>query len=102
RLKKRFPAIEGPRSSDICYATTNRQAAVKEVAKGADLVVVIGSPASSNSSRLVDTARAAGAPALLLDDPQNCDLSLFDGVNILGVTAGASAPETLVETLLAK
>jgi len=102
-LKTRFPDIEGPRTADICYATTNRQGAVKRISPGADLVVVIGSPASSNSSRLVDTAKAAGARrALLVDDPANCNLELFDNVQTLGVTAGASAPEELVETLLTR
>lgn len=102
-LKKRFPHIEGPRTADICYATTNRQAAVKRIAPGADLVVVIGSPASSNSTRLVDTALSAGARrAVLLDDPSSCHLELFAGVRTLGVTAGASAPEELVETLLTR
>ncbi len=102
-LKARFPDIQGPRTADICYATTNRQAAVKRISPGADLVVVIGSPASSNSSRLVDAAKAAGARrALLVDDPATCNLELFDDVRTLGITAGASAPEELVETLLAR
>jgi len=100
-LKARFPDISGPKTSDICYATTNRQAAVKRIAPGCDLVAVIGSPASSNSSRLVDAALAAGARrALLLDDPATCNMEIFDGVGTLGVTAGASAPESLVEALL--
>lgn len=100
-LRARFPSIVGPASSDICYATTNRQTAAKRVAKGADLVVVIGSATSSNSCRLVDAALAAGAKrALLIDNPEDCDLDLFNGVATLGLTAGASAPEDLVETLL--
>ncbi|MEE2691931.1 MAG: 4-hydroxy-3-methylbut-2-enyl diphosphate reductase [Pseudomonadota bacterium] len=102
-LKTRFPWIEGPRTADICYATTNRQTSVKRIAPGADLVVVIGSAASSNSNRLVDTALAAGADrALLVDDPAKCDLDLFENVRTVGVTAGASAPEELVESLLAR
>lgn len=102
-LKRRFPDIEGPRTADICYATTNRQAAVKRVAAGADLVVVIGSPASSNSGRLVDAALAAGARrAILLDDPAACGLDMFDDIRTLGLTAGASAPESLVELLLGR
>ncbi|OFW99142.1 MAG: 4-hydroxy-3-methylbut-2-enyl diphosphate reductase [Alphaproteobacteria bacterium RIFCSPHIGHO2_12_FULL_63_12] len=100
-LKRRFPAIEGPRRSDICYATQNRQEAVKLIAPGADVVFVVGSPQSSNSLRLVETAHAAGAgAALLVDDPSNFDLSIFDGAKIIGVTSGASVPEDLVEALL--
>ncbi|MGE0410106.1 MAG: 4-hydroxy-3-methylbut-2-enyl diphosphate reductase, partial [Amphiplicatus sp.] len=102
-LKARFPSIEGPRIADICYATTNRQAAVKRIAPGADFVMIIGSANSSNSRRLVDTALAAGAKAAgLVDDPDRCDLGALDKVNILGVSAGASAPEILVERLLAR
>lgn len=100
-LEDRFPHIEGPRSSDICYATTNRQSAIKEVAPGCDLVLVIGSPASSNSVRLVDVALSSGArDARLLDDPDALDLNLLHDVATLGVTSGASAPEDLVERLL--
>ncbi|MBB5518661.1 4-hydroxy-3-methylbut-2-enyl diphosphate reductase [Amphiplicatus metriothermophilus] len=102
-LKRRFPAIEGPRRSDICYATSNRQAAAKRIAPGADLVVVIGSPASSNSRRLVDTALAAGAArAILLDAPETFDLDSLEDAQTIGLTAGASAPEVLVETFLAR
>lgn len=100
-LKRRFPAIEGPRRSDICYATQNRQEAVKLISPGADLVFVVGSPQSSNSKRLVEAALGAGAAeALLVDDPALLDLSIFDGAKIIGVTSGASAPEYLVEVLL--
>lgn len=102
RLKTRFPTILGPRTADICYATSNRQVAVKRIAEGADLVVVIGSPASSNSRRLVDTALAGGAAqALLLDDPAHFDFSRLDSAGVIGVSAGASAPESLVEDFLA-
>jgi 4-hydroxy-3-methylbut-2-enyl diphosphate reductase len=102
-LEERFPHIDSPRSSDICYATTNRQTAIKRVAPGCDLALVIGSPASSNSLRLVDVALASGArSARLLDDPANFDLASLDDVSTLGITSGASAPEDLVELLLAR
>ena len=100
-LKRRFPAIAGPRRSDICYATQNRQEAVKLISPGADVVFVVGSPQSSNSKRLVEAALGAGAArALLVDDPALLDLSAFDDARIIGVTSGASAPEHLVENLL--
>lgn len=102
-LEQRFPHIDSPRSSDICYATTNRQTAIKRVAPGCDLALVIGSPASSNSLRLVDVALASGArSARLLDDPAQLDLQLLNDVSTLGITSGASAPEDLVELLLAR
>lgn len=102
-LQRRFPAIVGPRKSDICYATTNRQDAVKKIAPGAAVVLVVGSPASSNSNRLVDTALRAGArDARLIDDPETLDLSFIDGKAVVGVTSGASAPEELVEQLLTR
>ncbi len=100
-LKRRFPEIAGPRKTDICYATQNRQEAVKKIAPGADIVFVVGSPQSSNSRRLVEAAMQAGAgAALLVDDPATLDLSVGDGATIIGVTSGASAPEDLVEILL--
>ncbi|MEX0643900.1 MAG: 4-hydroxy-3-methylbut-2-enyl diphosphate reductase [Parvularculaceae bacterium] len=102
-LKSRFPDIEGPRTADICYATTNRQTAVKRIAPGADLVLVIGSPNSSNTRRLVDAAIAGGAKAAaLVENPDTYEFSVLEGVEILGVTSGASAPEFLVERLLAR
>ncbi|MFN0022577.1 MAG: 4-hydroxy-3-methylbut-2-enyl diphosphate reductase [Parvularculaceae bacterium] len=102
-LTRRFPAIAGPRKSDICYATSNRQDAVKKIAPGADIVLVVGSRASSNSNRLVDAALAAGARrACLVEDPANADLAISDGAGVIGVTSGASAPEDLVEVLLAR
>lgn len=102
-LKRRFPAIEGPRKSDICYATQNRQEAVKKISPGADVVFVVGSPQSSNSKRLVETAISAGASfAMLVDDPDALDLSIADEATVIGVTSGASAPEELVEALLTR
>ncbi len=102
-LEQRFPGISGPRKSDICYATTNRQDAVGKIAPGADLVFVIGSPSSSNSNRLVDAALKAGArQARLIEDPADLDISQIPPRAIVGVTSGASAPEDLVEMLLAR
>jgi len=102
-LRTRFPFIEGPRREDICYATTNRQSAVKALAPDCDLVIVIGSPNSSNSQRLREVAERAGAPrAILLPKAEGLDWSALCGVATLGVTAGASAPESLVEDLLAR
>ncbi len=100
-LRTRFPAIQGPKREDICYATTNRQAAVKAIAADADLVVVIGSANSSNSQRLREVAERAGAArAVLLPTAEALDWAMLDGVRTLGITAGASAPEILVEALL--
>jgi 4-hydroxy-3-methylbut-2-enyl diphosphate reductase len=99
-LKARFPNIKAPPKDDICYATTNRQSAVTEMAPDADLVLVIGSRNSSNSQRLVDRAREQGKPAHLIDDESEIDPSWFAGVDAVFVTAGASAPERLVEALL--
>ena len=100
-LRRRFPLIEGPKREDICYATTNRQAAVKAVAPDCDLVVVIGSPNSSNSQRLREVAERAGATrAILLPRANQLDWTVMEGVKRLGVTAGASAPESLVQELL--
>lgn len=100
-LRTRFPAIQGPKREDICYATTNRQAAVKAIAADADLVVVIGSANSSNSQRLREVAERAGArQAVLLPTAASLDWSMLDGVRSIGLTAGASAPEVLVEALI--
>ncbi len=97
-LKSRFPELPDPHKEDICYATTNRQEAVKQLADGSDLVLVVGSKNSSNSVRLVEVAlRAGAADARLIDDASQIDWSWFDGVDVVGVTAGASAPEPLVE-----
>ena len=100
-LRARFPALDGPRREDICYATTNRQAAVKAIAPGADLVLVIGAANSSNSQRLREVAERAGAArALLIPSEAALDWSALAGVRTLGVSAGASAPESLVDALL--
>jgi len=101
-LQRRFPAIAAPHKEDICYATTNRQDAVKAMAEQSDLVLVIGSPKSSNSVRLVEVAKRAGArDARLVGSAAEVDWSWFEGVASVGVTAGASAPEDLVEGLIA-
>jgi 4-hydroxy-3-methylbut-2-enyl diphosphate reductase len=100
RLRERFPAITGPRTDDICYATTNRQAAVKQMAEQCDLVLVIGSRNSSNSQRLVDVARAAGAQAHLIDNETQVREEWLDGVRVVGISSGASAPEELVRRLI--
>ena len=99
-LQRRFPAIFGPRVEDICYATSNRQAAVKEIAGRADFLLVIGSPKSSNSQRLVEVAERQGTRAKLIGSAQDIDLAWLDGVRTLGITAGASAPETLVRAVV--
>jgi 4-hydroxy-3-methylbut-2-enyl diphosphate reductase len=100
-LRARFPLIEGPKREDICYATTNRQAAVKAIAPESDLVLVIGSANSSNSQRLREVAERAGAArAILLPNADGLDWAWLDGVSTVGITAGASAPEVLVEQLL--
>ncbi|HEY5059688.1 MAG TPA: 4-hydroxy-3-methylbut-2-enyl diphosphate reductase [Gaiellaceae bacterium] len=96
-LRRRFPAIEGPPTEDICYATSNRQWAVKELLAEVDLLLVIGSHNSSNSQRLVDVASAAGVTAYLVDDASEIDEAWLDGVTVAGVTSGASAPEPLVD-----
>lgn len=102
-LRTRFPLIRGPKKEDICYATTNRQAAVKTIAPESDLVIVIGSPNSSNSLRLREVAERSGAPrAILLPKAVDLDWSVLGGVRTLGITAGASAPEVLVDQLVAK
>jgi 4-hydroxy-3-methylbut-2-en-1-yl diphosphate reductase len=95
-LRRRFPHIEGPEREDICYATSNRQWAVKELLDEVDLILVVGSHNSSNSLRLVEVARAAGVAAELVDDASEIDERWLDGVTAVGVTSGASAPERLV------
>jgi 4-hydroxy-3-methylbut-2-enyl diphosphate reductase len=95
-LRRRFPQIVGPKKEDICYATSNRQWAAKEMLAEIDLLLVIGSRNSSNSNRLVDVARAAGVPAHLIDDETEIDVRWLEGVTTVGVTSGASAPEHLV------
>jgi 4-hydroxy-3-methylbut-2-enyl diphosphate reductase len=100
RLRERFPAITSPRTDDICYATTNRQLAVKQMAGECDLVLVIGSRNSSNSNRLVDVARAAGAASHLIDNEAQVREEWLDGARVVGITSGASAPEELVQRLV--
>ncbi|WP_420471387.1 4-hydroxy-3-methylbut-2-enyl diphosphate reductase [Brevundimonas sp. FT23042] len=100
-LKRRFPELPDPHKEDICYATTNRQEAVKRLGEGCDLVLVVGSRNSSNSVRLVEVAVKAGArDARLVDDASHVDWTWLDGVSTLGITAGASAPERLIEDLV--
>jgi 4-hydroxy-3-methylbut-2-enyl diphosphate reductase len=100
-LRTRFPAILGPHGKDICYATTNRQEAIKAISPTCDLVLVVGSRTSSNSQRLVEVALRAGAKAAkLIDDASDVDPAWFNGVSKVGLSAGASAPEVLVESVL--
>jgi 4-hydroxy-3-methylbut-2-enyl diphosphate reductase len=99
-LRERFPEIQGPPRDDICYATQNRQDAVKVMADKADVVLVIGSDNSSNSNRLVEVSRAGGTPAHLIDDETEIDPAWLDGVAVVGVTSGASAPEWLVDRVI--
>jgi 4-hydroxy-3-methylbut-2-en-1-yl diphosphate reductase len=96
-LRQRFPMIAGPASDDICYATQNRQEAVEALAREVELILVVGSANSSNSNRLVEVAKRAGVSARLIEDAGDIDASLLDGVKTIGLTAGASAPEILVE-----
>lgn len=99
-LKARFPGIVGPKAEDICYATSNRQAAVKEIAPGSDLVLVIGAPNSSNSLRLVEVAERCGTEARLIQRADDIDPTWLNGVATVGLTAGASAPEKLVREVV--
>jgi 4-hydroxy-3-methylbut-2-en-1-yl diphosphate reductase len=100
KLREKFPAITGPRTDDICYATTNRQAAVKQMAEQCDLVLVIGSTNSSNSQRLVDVARDLGTDAHLIDNESMVREEWLAGVRVVGISSGASAPEELVDRLV--
>jgi 4-hydroxy-3-methylbut-2-enyl diphosphate reductase len=99
-LMRRFPAIQGPPGEDICYATSNRQAAVKAIAQTCDAMLVIGAPNSSNSVRLVEVAEREGTPARLIQRAAELDWAFLEGVRTLGLTAGASAPELLVRELV--
>jgi len=101
-LRARFPAITGPKKNDICYATQNRQDAVKQLARECDIVFVVGSPNSSNSNRLREIAEACGAPAYLIDGPDEIRPAWLAGKKRAGVTAGASAPESLVAAVVAR
>jgi 4-hydroxy-3-methylbut-2-enyl diphosphate reductase len=100
-LRERFPAIAGPPREDICYATQNRQDAVKAIAPGADVVLVIGSTNSSNSNRLAEVSRELGTPAYLVDDEEQVDPVWLEGAGTVGLTSGASAPDHLVARMLA-
>jgi 4-hydroxy-3-methylbut-2-enyl diphosphate reductase len=100
RLREKFPAITGPRTDDICYATTNRQAAVKEMAGHCDLLLVVGSKNSSNSNRLVQVTRELGTEAHLIDDVSEIDERWLEGKRVVGISSGASAPEELVQRLV--
>ena len=102
RLRARFPHLRTPPTDDICYATTNRQAAVKEIARDCDLVLVIGSRNSSNSKRLVEVARAAGARAELVETPELIEPAWLEGVRSIGLSSGASAPEDLVQAAVSR
>ena len=101
-LQRRFPALQGPRHDDICYATQNRQDAVKELIANCDVLVVVGSITSSNSNRLRELAERAGRPGYLIDDASFLQREWFEGKNAVGVTAGASAPEELVQQVVAR
>jgi 4-hydroxy-3-methylbut-2-enyl diphosphate reductase len=101
-LRERFPAIQGPRHDDICYATQNRQDAVRELASQCDRILVVGSPNSSNSNRLRELAEREGVPARLIDGASDIDEAWIAGARCVGVTAGASAPESLVQEVIAR
>ncbi|HWK75847.1 MAG TPA: 4-hydroxy-3-methylbut-2-enyl diphosphate reductase [Povalibacter sp.] len=101
-LRNRFPQLSSPRKEDICYATQNRQDAVKQLVERCDLILVVGSPSSSNSNRLREIAEKAGIPGYLIDGPEDLKREWFNGKRSIGVTAGASAPEVLVERVVAK
>ena len=100
RLREKFPLLHQPKKDDICYATTNRQDAVKALAERCDLILVVGSQTSSNSKRLVEVAADRGTPAHLVDDVSEIDEAWLDGVGTVGVTSGASAPEVLVDQVI--
>jgi len=100
-LKKKFPAIQDPKKEDICYATTNRQGAVKALAERAEVVLIIGAPNSSNSRRLVEVAARQGCQSMLIQRAKDIDWDWLDGVRHVGISAGASAPEVLVEEVIA-
>ncbi|MES2917306.1 MAG: 4-hydroxy-3-methylbut-2-enyl diphosphate reductase [Pseudomonadota bacterium] len=101
-LRARFPAIQGPRKDDICYATQNRQDAVKQLAADAEVVLVVGSPNSSNSNRLRELAERMGARAYLIDNADQIDQAWLAGARVVGLTAGASAPEVLIQAVIAR
>ncbi len=100
RLRQKYPLIQGPTSEDICYATQNRQGAVLDLARHAEMILVVGSANSSNSRRLVEVSRSAGIPAYLIDDIEDIQPEWLDDIGVVGLTAGASAPEELVERVV--
>ena len=102
KLKERFPLILEPKSEDICYATQNRQDAVKQLALESDLIIVVGSENSSNSNRLRELAENCGVESFLIDDPEKISSLNLDNINVMGITAGASAPEELVQQMVQK
>lgn len=99
-LREKFPHIQGPADADICYATTNRQGAVAQVTEQSDALIILGAPNSSNSRRLVDVGTTAGIPAILLQRARDLDWNFLDNIGTLGISAGASAPEILVEEVI--
>lgn len=101
-LRERFPKIDGPKKEDICYATQNRQDAVKNLVSRCDLILVVGSPNSSNSTRLMELSQKVGIPAYLIDDASEIEREWLDGIENIGLTAGASAPEILVEEVISQ
>jgi 4-hydroxy-3-methylbut-2-enyl diphosphate reductase len=101
-LRARFPKIIGPKKADICYATQNRQDAVRSLAPDCDVFVIVGSPSSSNSNRLRELAANLGAKAYLVDNAEDLDPAWFEGADRVGLTAGASAPEVLVQDVLVR
>ena len=101
-LREKFPAIEGPRKDDICYATQNRQDAVKQLAIESDLILVVGSVASSNSNRLRELAERCGCTAYLIDGPEDIDAQWLKQTKAIGITAGASAPDVLVRDVISR
>ncbi|MEQ1806882.1 MAG: 4-hydroxy-3-methylbut-2-enyl diphosphate reductase [Burkholderiaceae bacterium] len=101
-VKRRFPAVREPKHQDICYATQNRQDAVKILAREVDIVIVVGSPTSSNSNRLRELAQRLGTPAYMVDSPDDLQASWFDGKRAVGLTAGASAPDILVQQVISR
>lgn len=99
-LRQRFPNIQGPKKDDICYATQNRQDAVRSLSRDADMVIVVGSTNSSNSNRLRELSETLGVPSYLVDQPEQIQQAWFDGIDVVGITAGASAPEILVKQVI--
>ena len=101
-LRKRFPLIKGPKKDDICYATQNRQDAVKQLALETELILVVGSENSSNSNRLKELAEKSGSKSYLVDNPDQISIEMLKNISSLGITAGASAPEELVQSIVKK